>query len=193
MIAPEAVATVGALRPRAPASRRHHRRRRVPRRRRTPGLQRRAPSSPGHCPRNHRDARRCITCRCTRRTPLRPCPTVRSEAGEHSDAALARATAPRGLICFGSRRSRVNANSLSRCFLTGNDHAKTTAPCRLSLLRCGLRVLRPSATRGPKRLADCGAVNRSRASWHRTPRSRRQASCDASRRCSPNNRGSTTV
>ena len=90
MIAPEAVATVGALRPRAPASRRHHRPRRVPRRRRAPGLQLRAPSSPGHCPWNHRDARRCITCRCTRRTPLWPCPTVRS--------------APRGrTFCCGTR------------------------------------------------------------------------------------------
>jgi len=97
VIAPEAVATVGALRPRAPASRRHHRPRRVPRRRRAPGLQRLAPTSPGHCPRNHRGARRCITCRCTRRTPLWPCPNVRSEAGEHPDAALARAAAPRGL------------------------------------------------------------------------------------------------
>ena len=83
--------------------------------------------------------------------------------------------------------------SLYRCLLTGNDHAKTTAPCRLSLPRCGLRVLRPDVARDPKRLADRGAVNRSGASWHRTPRSRRQVSCDASRRCSPNNRGSTTV
>ena len=96
----------------APSARTTSPPRRSPRQGQAPSPQRLAPTSPGHCPRNHRGARRCITCRCTRRTPLWPCPNVRSEAGEHPDAALARAAAPRGLICLGSRRSRVNANSL---------------------------------------------------------------------------------
>jgi len=81
----------------------------------------------------------CITCRFTRRTPLWPCPTVRSEAGEHSDAALARAAPPRALLCLGSRRSRVNANSLYRCPLTGNAHARSR---RRADCLCSLRVPR---------------------------------------------------
>ena len=53
----------------------------------------------------------------------------------HSPAAAA----PRALLRLcpafaGERRS------LSRCLLTGRHHARSPAPCRLSLPRCGLRV-----------------------------------------------------
>jgi len=188
------VRTHGALHPRPHAPCGLSCPRRVPRRGRAPSSRRRAPPRAGHCPNQNHSALRCITGRFTRRTPaMARFTVVPRRRAKALSSALARHCSALLSVKLWSRRSRVNAVSLSRCLLTGNDHAKTTAPCRVSLPRCGLRVLRPDVARDPKRLANRGAVNRSRASWRRAPRSRRQASCDANRRCSPNNRGSTTV
>ena len=56
----------------------------------------------------------CITCRSTRRTPAMPCFTVRSApAGDTLSSALARRCSASRSVKLRSRRSRVNANSLS--------------------------------------------------------------------------------